>query len=75
MSAAIPNGFHNPVASGRRYWDKDPGWVRDEVRAMQRRATDWQHMERFCKHSERGAVGERCKGVGYHIGPRPDHAR
>lgn len=43
--AARPAGFHCSLRPKvRRYWDRKPGWVKQEIRDMQRRMTDWEFL-------------------------------
>lgn len=51
LRAGAPRGWAYPVrAKVRRYFERKPGWVAQEIRDMQRRMTDWEFLAKHGSH-------------------------
>ena len=51
------NRPHGPEPKARsRYWDRKPGWVKDDLRKMQKRQTLHEFMSARCSHHQNYGV-------------------
>lgn len=64
-----------PVAAkSRTYYNRKPGYWREDCRAMFAKVTDWAFMKSHCRHSGK-RHNKACKGIGHNFALRPECAK